>query len=246
MKNVWIGLVQKRDGVALDAASQTVLNLIITEAANRMRSGDLVGAYDWDGIINLVANQVGYQKPILVDKLVEHFCGVEGMIGLWPHAAEALDFLSGKGFELGVVTNGYRKYQYPVLEALGIAHYFAVFVSPEQTGFGKPQREIFLAALATTKALSGPALHVGDSVVHDVFGAKQAGFFTIWLCHKLPENLLYLSPQERVSHPDFTPVLAAAVAAEFCREAYDIPSLEDCRPDAVIGDMSELQQAWDW
>lgn len=262
-------LVQKRDGLDFEAASQAVLNRIISEAAGRMRAGDIVEAYDWDGIINLVAGRLGYRENIRVDQLVEYFCGVEGMIGLWPHAVEALDFLSGKDFDLGVVTNGYCKYQYPVLEALGIARYFDLFVSPEQTGFGKPQREIFLAALTarqavreavweadretdreaapeTARTVSSPALHVGDSAVHDVFGARQAGFSTIWLCHNLPEHLLELSPRERVNHPDFTPVLAAAVAAEFCREAYEIPSLEDCRPDAVIAHMGEIPQAWDW
>src|SRR5690625_7894231 len=55
---------------------------------------------------------------------------------------ETLAYLREQGFSLAEVTNGFYKYQFPDLEALGIDGYFDEIITPEETACAKPDVEI--------------------------------------------------------------------------------------------------------
>lgn len=48
-------------------------------------------------------------------------------------------------------------------------------------GFEKPDRRIFEIALEEAGCSCDEPLHVGDSLVNDVYGAKNAGIKSVWL-----------------------------------------------------------------
>ncbi len=57
----------------------------------------------------------------------------------------------------------------------------SVSVSPIELGVMKPHPAIFRAALAEMQVTADCAVMVGDSLVHDVDGARHVGMQAVWL-----------------------------------------------------------------
>lgn len=203
----------------------------------RMGAGDLVGAYDWDAIYREVAVELGGEPELAggidVARWVRECCGEDGHIAALPGAREALEGLAELGARLVVVTNGFAAYQVPVLDALGLLPYFDAVVTPERVGAAKPQPRIFEAA--------GPLdLFVGDTLVHDVLGARAAGVAAAWLHRCLPPELAALPPRERARHPAIAGVIEGSLAASPHRRFHPEADIESCRPDYVLASVDEV------
>ncbi|GIW44784.1 MAG: hypothetical protein KatS3mg077_2066 [Candidatus Binatia bacterium] len=99
---------------------------------------------------------------------------------------------------LGVISNFYGNL--PVLLAReGMASLFDVIVDSNLVGTRKPERAIFELALEGLGVRPVEAIHVGDSLEHDVLGARQAGLHAAWLRpaergeeYALPANVICL------------------------------------------------------
>jgi len=90
----------------------------------------------------------------------------------------ALEELASRGFPMAAVSNWDERLR-PLLKALGLDGYFeAVLVSCELY-FAKPSGVIFEHALRKLGVAPGNALHVGDSEVEDVEGARDAGMHAL-------------------------------------------------------------------
>ncbi|MEA2391669.1 MAG: putative hydrolase of the superfamily [Solirubrobacteraceae bacterium] len=103
--------------------------------------------------------------PILIDSI---------RFRAFPEVPGALRALRAAGARLVVVSN----WDVSLGEALadaGLAALLDGAVSSAEAGAPKPGREIFDRALALARASAGEAIHVGDSVEHDVAGAWAAG-----------------------------------------------------------------------
>ncbi len=100
-----------------------------------------------------------------------------------PGANRLLKSLQERGHRIVILTNGYEKYQLPLIESLGLENY-DLLVTPDKIGYVKPQPEAFkLAAkpfLEEDSREQEPVV-VGDSILFDVWGASLAGFRAIWL-----------------------------------------------------------------
>ncbi len=59
-----------------------------------------------------------------IAELVQECCRQDGMIALLPGAKEGLSAIQRQGVRIVALTNGYHAYQWPVLEALGVAEFF--------------------------------------------------------------------------------------------------------------------------
>ncbi|HEX7040747.1 MAG TPA: HAD family hydrolase [Trueperaceae bacterium] len=203
----------------------------------RMDAGDLVGAYDWDAIYREVAAELGGAPELAggidVARWVEECCCQDGHIAALPGAREALAGLAALGARLVVVTNGFAAYQEPVLDALGLLPYFEAVLTPERTGAAKPQPGIFMAA--------GPLdLFVGDTLVHDVLGARSAGVAAAWLHPRLPPELERLSPRERALHPLLPGVVERSLGASPHARFHPEADARSCRPDYVLARVDEV------
>lgn len=198
-----------------------------------MKRGDFVGAYDWDATFRAVNARFGGENSPDVATLVQHYSQDPEMVFLLPGALECLTTLHAEGHRLFASTNGYHAYQWPVLEALGIAHFFEDLLSPEKFGYAKPDPRFFAA-------IAGLEMHVGDTLVHDVLGANKAGLISVWVAPDLPSHLHDLSPSERSDHADFTGFLAQSLESNLYRAYHVDADLESCHPYAVVVNVREL------
>ena len=94
--------------------------------------------------------------------------------------AEALDGLA-VDHALGLVTNGASCLQREKLAASGLAGRFAAVVVSGEVGVGKPDPAIFAHALEALGADAADAVMVGNSLAHDVAGARAAGMRAVWV-----------------------------------------------------------------
>jgi putative hydrolase of the HAD superfamily len=68
--------------------------------------------------------------------------------------------------------------------ASGLSPFFQqVFVGGDFAR-GKPDQAIFRAALSASNCQHGQAVHIGDSLIHDIAGARSAGVSSVWLNRK--------------------------------------------------------------
>jgi N-acylneuraminate-9-phosphatase len=103
-------------------------------------------------------------------------------------------------FHLSVLTNGAPAMQRAKLTATGLGACFQqVFVGGE-FAHGKPDEAIFRAALAAAGCQPDEAIHVGDSLAHDVAGARAVGIYSVWLNRKGLS-----SPDSSLRHLGHTP-----------------------------------------
>ncbi len=235
-----------------DEPDKAVSRLVVGEARRRLFEGRLVEAYDWDDVVAKVAadlygqartSALALPPPPSLDiaELVRYYCGLPGMVRSLPGAHEVLRSLKSRGHTLVVVSNGYHKYQLPVLRTLGLDVYFSDIYTPEQVGAAKPSPGIFHAAWHGECA----PVHVGDDIVHDAYGARAAGGYSVWLHRKAPEERpegageVDVPPERRVECPSFADVRNRAFAATWAVEAFGVAP-GDCVPHALIWDLMEL------
>ena len=92
----------------------------------------------------------------------------------YPDAAAALEELGGHGLRLIAASNWDCSLP-RVLDGAGLGGLLDGVVSSAMVGARKPDRALFEAALALAGCSADEAVHVGDSLEHDVRGARAAG-----------------------------------------------------------------------
>lgn len=98
-----------------------------------------------------------------------------------PGAGELASAIKQSGVGFVVVTNNLIEEQRQKLAHCGLAPYVDHLVTSEETGFAKPHRGIFDAALQRAGASPDDAVMLGDSWDVDVVGALAAGIRPVWL-----------------------------------------------------------------
>ena len=99
--------------------------------------------------------------------------------GLMPYAKEILNYLYEK-YPLIIITNGFVDIQAMKLSSSGITQYFKSVVTSEEAKHKKPSREIFDYALRTHDLTAKEVVMIGDNLVTDIQGAKNAEIDTIF------------------------------------------------------------------
>lgn len=87
----------------------------------------------------------------------------------------------GDRYTLGVVTNTTPNEMTSKLEAIGLADAFAVRVAPGDAHAPKPEPDMFEYVLKELDATRESVVHVGNSTVSDVAGARAAGLRSVWV-----------------------------------------------------------------
>ena len=93
---------------------------------------------------------------------------------LFDDVIPALTGLKDKGLVLGLISNIDRDIT-PLLAELGLPSLLQVVVTSQETGFNKPQPEIFQEALSRAGVPASEAIYVGDQYQIDIGGANKAG-----------------------------------------------------------------------
>jgi putative hydrolase of the HAD superfamily len=168
-----------------------ILHELVQEHRNRMDAGLIVEAYDWDDIVEKVFSSKQILEKVDVEELVKKH-SIRPKVFLLEDGVEAtLLQLKEKGFSLAVVTNGFEKYQKPVMDVLGLTNLFDVIITPEKVGYGKPQIEMMASLLQDGDEL---VAHVGDRLDHDVVFANTLSVLSILVYRNMPERV-------KVAHP---------------------------------------------
>ena len=97
---------------------------------------------------------------------------------LMPHAIETLEYLAGR-YALTVITNGFEDVQRVKITASGIGSYFDHIITSQRAGHKKPAPEIFHFALALHEATADNTVMIGDNMLTDIAGAKNASIDTV-------------------------------------------------------------------
>jgi putative hydrolase of the HAD superfamily len=100
---------------------------------------------------------------------------------LFPYTVEILTYLTGKGYQLHLVTNGFEAIQHNKLGSSNLRNYFVEVITSEASNSLKPNKEIFEYALKKTGALKEECIMIGDNLDADIQGAMNAGLDTVFV-----------------------------------------------------------------
>lgn len=103
---------------------------------------------------------------------------------LFPYSKEVLGYLTGKGYALHLITNGFEHTQHSKLKYSGLDTFFKEVITSEGSNSLKPNKEIFDFALEKTKASINESIMIGDSVEVDIVGAMNAGMDQVFVNHQ--------------------------------------------------------------
>ena len=139
-----------------------------------------------------------------------HYLGcMSNQTVLFPGTINVLDYLKEKGYQMFIITNGFKEVQYTKLVNSGIASYFnRVFVS-EEIQVSKPHRPIFEHALKSSNASKKKSLMIGDSWEIDISGALNFGIDQIMILNngqnRVPESVTSILQAEKINCIELKP-----------------------------------------
>ena len=102
---------------------------------------------------------------------------------LFPYAIEILQYLTGKKYQLHLITNGFEKTQHSKLKYSGLDKFFTEIITSEGSNSLKPNKEIFDFAFRKTGARPYESIMLGDSIEVDIIGAMKAGIDQVFINH---------------------------------------------------------------
>jgi putative hydrolase of the HAD superfamily len=102
---------------------------------------------------------------------------------LFPFAVEVLSYLSDKGYDLHLITNGFEKTQHSKLKNSGLDGFFKEVITSEGSNSLKPKKEIFEYAFRLTNSTPEKSIMIGDSIEADIQGAINAGIDQVYVNH---------------------------------------------------------------
>ncbi len=138
-------------------------------------SRPLHSASDWAELVDQVFLDLVQPPPSrsFFSRLYDRFAEAGAWL-LHPDVVPTLEGLSHEGTRLAVVSNWDHRLR-PLLDQLGLSHFFnAVMVSCE-VGAAKPDPAIFECVASALDLSPGSILHVGDDPLLDLAAAQSAG-----------------------------------------------------------------------
>lgn len=99
------------------------------------------------------------------------------------------DYLKEKEIRLGLLTNGPTQHQLKKIEYLKLKDYIEdrYIIVSQETGFSKPDKEIFDLMEKRFGLPACELLYVGDNYKNDIFGGASCGWKTVWINHRKQE-----------------------------------------------------------
>lgn len=130
---------------------------LIAERFSRSLEAFDITNKDWEGINELYLEYMALQTR------------------LFPGTVETLGYLKAKGYQMHIITNGFKEVQNAKLRNCNLTDFFGkVFIS-EEIQNTKPHRAIFEHALKSTNAPKKRSIMIGDSWETDIEGALAFG-----------------------------------------------------------------------
>lgn len=121
----------------------------------------------------LVAEHNDHLLEQTVHEIIREF-GSHTRWELFPDVLPTLQALQGKGFTLGIISD-WEINLARIIRGLDLARYFDCLIISAATRYSKPEPALYELALRRADAISDYAIHIGDSYIHDVLGARSVG-----------------------------------------------------------------------
>ncbi len=137
---------------------------------------------DWAALVDSTFRGLTDRPPsqTFFAELYDRFAAPETW-RIYEDVIRTLETLAARGLKLGVISNWDQRLR-PLLQKLKLAGFFESIVVSCEVGFSKPSRGIFEHAVRKLGLAPGAVLHVGDSHLMDVRGARAAGLLSFLLC----------------------------------------------------------------
>jgi HAD superfamily hydrolase (TIGR01509 family) len=169
-----------RHGVAVDAGR---FERAVSGAAAVLESADQL--YDPEIFVRYtqrIIELMGGDRPeaeAVARELYQDWAGHEHFT-LYDDVRGVLERLSGRGIRLGLISNSHRCLE-SFLTHFQLDGLISGAVSSAELGYMKPHPRIFRAALELLQVRADASVMVGDSLAHDVLGARGAGMHGVLL-----------------------------------------------------------------
>lgn len=120
-------------------------------------------------------------------------------ITLQPGAIKVLEEIRQKQIKIGLISNTeHGIVEQTLLKKFNIAQFFNLLIFSCELGIRKPASEIFNKLLLELDTKSINAVHVGDRLIDDVWGAKRIGMKAIYLKPSIDYH------EKQIVKPDIT------------------------------------------
>ena len=98
----------------------------------------------------------------------------------YPEVEEVLEYLHGKGYNLGVIANQSLGTE-ERLRNWGLLKYISVVAASAELGIAKPDKAIFLKAMEMAGSTPESSVMIGDRLDNDIYPAMELGMRTVWV-----------------------------------------------------------------
>ena len=109
----------------------------------------------------------------------------------YPDVLPTLEALRRVGYTMGVISD-WGIILGPILRHLNLIQYFDTVIISAATRYAKPAPQLYDLALQRTNSIADYSMHVGDTYVNDVLGARSVGITPVLLDrpHRVEENMV--------------------------------------------------------
>jgi putative hydrolase of the HAD superfamily len=136
-------------------------------------------------------NNFNVHDPVTIQQMSDGYVEVSPrQTSLFPGAIETLRKLQNDGYNMHIITNGFKEVQFVKLENSQLHHFFDVILCSEDVGVNKPDERIFHYALKSANAHPHQSVMIGDDYEIDVAGAHRVGMHGIHFdpAHQFPDE----------------------------------------------------------
>lgn len=145
---------------------------------------DVMAAYDWQQIVAEQLAAAGTTAPFDLLERLEEYAAAGRTRLLHDRTPELLTALRSAGWRVLILTNGWRRYQEPILHYAGLLAVIDGLITSDDIGEPKPSARMFAAA----RGFADRYIHVGDRLDHDIIGANAVGATTVLLRTDVPAD----------------------------------------------------------
>lgn len=122
---------------------------------------------------------------------------------LFPETIKTLTILKSKGYQMHIITNGFKEVQHLKLTNSGLSEFFTKIFISEEVKANKPHRPIFEYAIKSTNAKKKKSIMIGDSWETDIEGALNFGMDQVMFLnnglHEIPDTIKNVLSQKNSS-----------------------------------------------
>ena len=134
------------------------------------------------GIVRRALRALGLDLPDLARELgLSYRAKRDGGAELIPGAVEALRRFRDRRIGLAMITNGSGEGQRAKIERFDLARHFDHIFIEGELGYGKPDRRVYIGAMAALGADPGETWCVGDNLEWEVAAPQKLGIYCVWV-----------------------------------------------------------------